>query len=94
MDVYKKLMAVRVYKRAQSVGDIPKSEVEKVIREAGTGPEEIEEIYNLTSKPSFQDRFVIPPFMREQAIENTLDDTFVRKTEAGFGFVKKPVRGW
>jgi len=94
IDVYKKLMAVRVYKRAQSVGDIPKSEVEKVIREAGTGPEEIEEIYNLTSKPSFQDRFVIPPFMREQAIENTLDDTFVRKTEAGFGFVKKPVRGW
>ncbi len=93
LDVYRKLLAVRVYKRAQSVGDIPDGEVKRAMLEAGTSPEEIEAIYRLTSLPAFEDRFVIPPFMREVAIEST-EDTFKRKTEAGFGFIRKSERRW
>jgi len=58
----------------------------------GTTPEEAEAIYLLTSKPTFEERFVVPPLAREVAIEQTLDP-FSQKREGGFGFRKAPARG-
>ncbi|HEY4716704.1 MAG TPA: nitrate reductase subunit beta [bacterium] len=90
--VYKKLMAVRVYKRGKNVSDIADKVVKQMIDESGMTVEEAEAIFRITSLPTFEDRFVIPSFMREMAIEST-ENTQVHKTEAGFGLRKKPERG-
>ena len=69
--VMKKLMAVRHYKRWQGVKDMPEAEVQKILREAKTTPEEIEEIYQMTAIPTQFQRYVLPPLQREEAIQNT-----------------------
>ncbi len=92
VQVYKKLLAVRIYKRVQNVGDIPESEAHRALAEAGITAEEAEAIYHLTSLPTFEERFVIPPLAREEAIETVLDP-FTHKPMAGFGFRQPPQRG-
>jgi nitrate reductase beta subunit len=91
--VNRKLLAVRMFKRAETVGDVDKKEVNRMLEEARTAPEEVEAIYRMTSLPSLSDRFVIPPFMREQAIES-VQKPQSHKEEAGFGFTRPPKRGW
>jgi nitrate reductase beta subunit len=91
--VNRKLLAVRLYKRAATVGDLGPGEVQRVLDEARTTPEEVEAIYRLTSLPGFAERFVIPPFRREQAIK-AVRDPQRHKEEAGFGFIHPPKRGW
>ena len=90
---YKKLLALRIYKRAESVGDIGKAEAEKAIQEARTTPEELEAIYRITSLPTFEERFVIPPFRREAAIERIIAPE-AHKGEVGVGYLYPPKRGW
>jgi nitrate reductase beta subunit len=50
------------------------------------------DIYELTSLCTFEQRFVIPPMYREQAIE-ALKDPMEHKQGAGFGFLAGPRRG-
>jgi nitrate reductase beta subunit len=83
--VYRKLYAVRVHMRAQKVGNLAAEEVEEALAVGGTTAEEAEAIYRLTSMPTFQERFVIPPLSRELAIESRVDP-FTQKREGGFGF--------
>lgn len=90
--VYRKMMAMRIYKRAQSVGDIPKDEAAQAIEKGATTPEEIEEIYHLTSLAGFDERFVIPPFAREAAIE-LVHLTQTPSETSGMGFIHAPERG-
>ncbi|NUQ35980.1 MAG: nitrate reductase subunit beta, partial [Planctomycetaceae bacterium] len=87
----KKLMAVRVFKRAQTVGDIPMEAALRGLKEAGSNEHEAEDIYRMTALPTFAQRFVIPPMHREEAIE-AYKDPQQHKTEAGFGFIETPVR--
>ena len=91
--VYKKLIAVRVHRRAVAVGDIADEEAARALAEAKTNEEEADAIYRLTALPTFEERFVIPPLAREMAIEATIDP-FQHKPAAGFGFRKAPQRGW
>ena len=51
-----------------------------------------EEIYKLTALCTFEDRFVIPPMHREQAIE-MMKEPHEHREETGFGFVGGPRRG-
>ena len=88
--VYKKLAAVRVYKREQNAKDLSKDDVSRALREAELTPDEAEGIYRLTSLPTMKERFVIPPMMREQ----TEESAFARKAQTGAGFSLKPRRGW
>jgi len=88
--VYKKLAAVRVYKREQNAKDLSKDDVSRALREAELTPDEAEGIYRLTSLPTMKERFVIPPMMREQ----TEESAFARKAQTGAGFSPKPRRGW
>jgi len=88
----KKQKAVRTYRRALTVGDIPLSVAEKMLTEADCTKEEAEAIYKLTSLCTFDDRFVIPPMHREEAIE-MMKDPHEHKQAVGFGFVEKPERG-
>ncbi|MDZ7777833.1 MAG: hypothetical protein U5L09_20585 [Bacteroidales bacterium] len=56
---------------------------------AGLSTEEAEAIYKLTSLPTFEERFVIPPAHREEAIE-MMEDTEEYKGSVGFGFNTPP----
>ena len=49
-------------------------------------------MYRLTSLAPFDERFVIPPMHREEAVE-MLKATDVHKGDAGFGFREAPERG-
>ncbi len=91
--VYRKMIALRLFKRSETVGDVPSKEAKHAVEMARTTPEELEAIYRLTSIPTFHDRFVIPPFLRETAIEAVGRPEDYR-SEEGVGFLKKPKRGW
>ena len=81
----KKLMAVRIYRRFKTVGDIPEKKAHDVLKDVGYTPEMADEVYCLTSLAKFDDRFVIPAAHREQAIE-MLEFTGDKKGSTGFGF--------
>jgi nitrate reductase / nitrite oxidoreductase, beta subunit len=88
----KKLMAVRLHRRDVTVGDLNKEMVAESLKEVGFDAEMADAVYYLTSLAKFDDRFVIPPAHKEQAIEMT-EFTGDRKGSAGFGFIEKPARG-
>lgn len=90
--VLKKLMAVRIHRRHITVGDISADKAKRTLEEAGLDAEMAEEIYKLTALAKFDERFVIPPAHREQAIE-MLEFTGDTKGSVGFGFTEKPQRG-
>jgi len=87
-----KQKAVRVYRRAVTVGDIDMATAERILREAECSVEEAHAIYRLTSLCTFDDRFVIPPMHREEALE-MMKDPHEHRQEAGFGFLAGPRRG-
>jgi len=93
LKVYKKLLAIRIYKRSETVGDIQPEEARLALEESKTTPKEVEAIYRMTSLAAFEERFVIPPFLREMAIESVMDPE-TRKEEAGTGHIHPPKRGW
>jgi len=88
----RKQMAVRQYRRSVTVGDVDGEVVKRLLREADCTPEEAEGIYRLTSLCNANDRFVIPPAHREEAIE-MLKDPQEHKQSVGFGFLNAPKRG-
>jgi nitrate reductase beta subunit len=90
--VLHKLMAVRLHRRNVTVGDISNEKVEAALKDTGLTREACDEIYYLTALAKFDDRFVIPPAHREQAIE-MLEFTGDTKGATGFGFKETPVRG-
>jgi len=88
----RKQKAVRWWRRALTVGDVERATAERMLREADCSPEEADAIYRLTSLCSFEDRFVIPPMHREEAIE-MMEDPLAHKQGVGFGFLAGPRRG-
>ena len=87
-----KQKAVRWYRRTLTVGDVPMEVADRMLREAGCSPDEAEAIYKLTALCTFDDRFVIPPMHREEALQ-MLEEPMEHKQSAGFGFVAGPTRG-
>ena len=85
---YRKLMAVRLYKRAEQVGDLDNVKVREALAEAGLTPQTCEAIYRLTALPTFEERFVIPPMHREYAIA-MMEDPKTHQGETGVGFHSK-----
>ncbi len=90
--VYRKLLALRLFKRAQTVGDLPEATVREAVRQADTTAEELEAIYRMSSLANFEERFRIPPFLREAAVETTAD-VHEYQGEEGVGFLRPPKRG-
>ncbi|HNT24924.1 MAG TPA: nitrate reductase subunit beta [Anaerolineales bacterium] len=93
ISAYKKMIAVRLYKRAESVGDISAEQAQAALAEAGISPEVAEAIYRMTTVTTFSERFVIPPMGREVSVE-ALTDVQQHKGETGFGIRRPPKRGW
>ena len=87
-----KQKAVRLYRRAITVGDVDPETAARALRESNCSPEEAEEIYRLTSLCTFEERFVIPPMHREEAIQ-MLEDPHGHRQSVGFGFTAGPRRG-
>ncbi len=90
-DVYRKLISVRIHRRSTRVGDVPEKEVDRALVGAHLNVEEADAIYRLTAMPTYEERFVVPPIAREQAVE-ALVDPFAYKPSAGFGFRRAPGR--
>jgi len=81
----KKLMAVRIYRRWKTVGDIPEEKAKQVLAGEGLTPAVADDIYYLTSLAKFDDRFVVPAAHREQAME-MMEYTGDKRGNIGFGF--------
>ncbi|HEV2416593.1 MAG TPA: nitrate reductase subunit beta [Terriglobia bacterium] len=90
--VYRKLLSVRIFKRAQTVGDITMDKALSALAEAQLTPQEVEDIYYMTSLAGFNERFVVPPLLREQAIEMGVDPHDFQERR-GAGFLATPQRG-
>jgi nitrate reductase beta subunit len=88
-----KQKAVRWYRRALTVGDVELAVAERMLREADCTIEEADAIYRLTSLCTFDDRFVIPPMHREEAIQ-MLEEPMEHRQAAGFGFMTGPRRSF
>ena len=58
--VFRKLLAVRLLRRSETVGDIPEEVVQRVLNESGSTPQEAEAIYRMTSLATFAERHVVP----------------------------------
>jgi nitrate reductase beta subunit len=89
----KKQYAVRLFKRLDTVGDMDAAAVKRALEQLNMTEEEAEQIFRLTALPLFDERFVIPPSHREQALQMLNDDMWAEKGGAGFGFRAAPVRG-
>lgn len=89
-DSLKKLMAVRIHRRRVTVGDISDENANSVLASAGLDADMADDIFKLTALVKFDERFVIPPAHREQAIE-MIQHTSDAKGDVGFGF-KGPVK--
>ncbi len=68
-----KLMAVRAYQRALTVGDLQIPDAERLLEEAGSSPTEAEEIHRLTALATFADRHQVPPYQGELPIQEKTD---------------------
>ena len=89
----KKLWAVRSYQQASSVGIITESQAAAQLTAAGCTAEDAEQISRLTALPRFSDRYVLPPYHREEAIEELTGDTQQHRAQVGFGYNAPPRRG-
>lgn len=92
MNILRKMKAIRNYRRMVTVGDISRESAEAELRGSGLTPQVADDIFRMTALAHLQDRFVIPPAHREEAIE-MIEDTSRRRENAGFGFIEKPERG-
>jgi nitrate reductase beta subunit len=88
----RKQKAVRWYRRFKTVGDVDEQTALRMLQEADCSPDEAEAIYKLTSLCTFDERFVIPPMHREEAIQ-MMRDPLEHKQSVGFGFLAGPKRG-
>ena len=88
----RKQLAVRTHRRAVTAGDVDPAKVAALLAEADCTPEQADAIYHLTSIAPVDERFVIPPMHREQAIE-MLEEPLAARGFEGFGLRRRPERG-
>jgi nitrate reductase beta subunit len=83
---YRKLIAVRVHRRARSVGDVSAPAAAEALSEAGLSAAQADEIYRLTSLAAIEERVVIPPLGREWQTEPTSEPQ--AQYASGVGFLR------
>ena len=91
--ILRKMLAVRIYKRRESVEGIIDEATLAMVEAADTTPEEIESIYRMSTLPTIDERFVFPPYHREMSAEAIYGDPLARKGDTGLGYSKQPKRG-
>jgi nitrate reductase beta subunit len=88
----RKMLAVRAYMRHKTVDGQISEQSLRWLAEAGLSQQQAEAIYEMTTQPTLDERFVLPPYHREMAVESW-KDPLAHKGEAGFGYVQAPKRG-
>jgi nitrate reductase beta subunit len=92
--ILRKMYAVRIYKRHQSLnGGVVDDATRKLLASADLTEKEAEAIYKLTTIPTIDERFVLPPYHREMTIEQ-LNDPLAYQGKVGVGYIEEPRRGW
>ena len=86
-----KLLAVRVYFRSKTVGDVDAAQAARVLAEANSSVAEAEEIFRLTTTVKAAERHAVPPYQRELPVEETVDPG-VYRGEEGLGQRDRPRR--
>jgi nitrate reductase beta subunit len=87
----RKQLAVRIWRRHVTVGDITKEKAMDALNKADCTPDMADDIFKLSALATFDDRFVIPPFQREMAIE-MMEDPHEHRANTGFGARQSPTR--
>lgn len=88
----RKMLAVRTYMRHKTVEGQISEQTLALLAEAGLDQEQAEAIYRMTTLPTLDERFVLPPYHREMAVESW-KDPLAHKGEAGLGYIQAPRRG-
>jgi nitrate reductase beta subunit len=83
---YRKLIAVRVHRRAGQVGDVSPATAVEALAEAGLPARAADEIYRLTALAPMQERVVIPPLGRERETEPPAEPQ--QQYASGLGFLR------
>jgi nitrate reductase beta subunit len=101
-DVYRKLIAVRIHRRHETVKDVSANDLRNAYATGKTDAEEADQIYRLTALATYEERFAVPPVAREMSIESLLTDStpfkpalggpYKNKQETGFGARQQPGR--
>jgi len=89
----RKQLASRLHRRLETVGDVDRAAVTKVLAEADCDATQANAIHRLTALAHFEDRFVIPPAHREEAMELLGDEPLTEKGYTGVGRRARPERG-
>lgn len=89
----RKMLAIRYYQRLKQVKDMNREQVLDILMKANTTEAEADAIYHMTSLPTPDERFVLPPTQRDQAVEAVMDPE-VCKGCTGFGTHDHPGRGF
>ena len=92
--ILRKMYAVRIFKRHESLnGGTIDDSIRRTLATANLDEAQAEAIYKLTTIPTLDERFVLPPYHREMSIES-LNDPLAYKGAVGVGYVEEPRRGW
>ncbi|MBE0598165.1 MAG: nitrate reductase subunit beta, partial [Desulfuromonadales bacterium] len=87
----RRLIAVRLQRRAATVGDLPAADLARA--EAEVAPAVADAIYRMSALTSIRERIIVPPMAPEMAIEATTD-THEHRGAAGFGARRPARRRW
>jgi nitrate reductase beta subunit len=83
---YRRLIAVRVHRRARQVGDLAPGAAARALEEAGITAAQADEIYRLTTLAAMDERVVVPPLGGEARTEPTCEPQV--QYASGFGFFR------
>jgi nitrate reductase beta subunit len=96
LESLKKQMALRIYRRQIRIGDVGAEKAKNALSSVGLTEQDAEEIYQLVSLATYQERFVIPEMHRES--KTTVDPRTVYEKRGTIGFGAKriewPRRQW
>jgi nitrate reductase beta subunit len=67
--ILRKMLAVRIYMRHKTVDGVIDKQTLAILASAGSSVQEAEDIYRLTTLPTLDERFVLPPYHREMMVE-------------------------
>jgi nitrate reductase beta subunit len=82
---YRRLLAVRVRRRAEQVGDLPAGAADEALAAAGLTPAQADAIHRLTALADLSERVVVPALAREGDTEPAVEPQ--RQNAAGLGFL-------
>lgn len=90
--ILRKMLAVRIFMRHKTVDGAITDKTLKILAAAQLTVAEAEAIYHLTTQPTMEERFVLPPYQRELAVAADRDP-LAHKGETGLGYLQVPKRG-